>query len=62
MNADGYTLALHSQLRAYCARGAAQNHEWVRVPATPVDQITTGVMEERPPEPASALDRMPRHP
>jgi hypothetical protein len=51
-----YTLAQRTQLTAYCPRGAEQNHEWVRVPPTPVNEITTGIMEERPPEPAT-----PRH-
>ncbi len=60
MNADGYTLTIRSQLSAYCARGADQNHEWVRVPPTPLDAITIGKMEDRPPEPASPRDRMPR--
>ncbi|HET6734306.1 hypothetical protein [Mycobacterium sp.] len=56
VNADGHTLALRGQLNAYCARGADENHAWVRVPPTPLGEITTGVMEERPPEPAR-----PRH-
>jgi hypothetical protein len=51
VNADGHTLALRGQLNAYCARGADKNHEWIRVPSTPVDEITTGLTEERPPEP-----------
>jgi len=53
-----YTLALRGQLPAYCPRGADQNHEWVRVPPTPVNEITTGIMEERPPEPATRRHRM----
>jgi hypothetical protein len=53
---DGRTLAVCGQLNAYCARGATDNHDWVRVPTTPLGEITTGVMEERPPEPAR-----PRH-
>lgn len=61
VNADGHTLALLSQLKGYCARGAAENHEWVRVPPTPLGEITTGVMEERPPEPARPRDRMPQY-
>jgi hypothetical protein len=60
MNADGYTLTVRKDLPAYCARGADLNHEWVRVPPTPLDAITIGMMEDRPPEPASARDRMPR--
>ena len=52
VNADGYSVALRGQLNAYCARGADMNHEWIRVPCTPIDEITTGLMEERPPEPA----------
>lgn len=55
VNGDGHTLA-YCQLNAYCARGGAENHEWVRVPTTPLGEITTGIMEERPPEPAR-----PRH-
>jgi hypothetical protein len=53
---DGHTLAAYRQLNAYCARGATENHEWVRVPTTPLGEITTGRMEERPPDPAR-----PRH-
>ena len=53
-----YTLAQRSQLTAYCPRGADQNHEWVRVPPTPVNEITTGIMEERPPEPATHRHRV----
>lgn len=60
VNADGHTLALLSQLKGYCARGASVNHEWVRVPPTPLGEITTGVMEERPPEPARPRDRVPQ--
>lgn len=56
--ADGQTLAACGQLNAYCARGAAENHEWVRVPTTPLGEITTGRMEERPPEPARPRDRV----
>ena len=52
VNADGYSVALRGQLNAYCARGADMNHEWIRVPCTPIDEITTGLMEERPPAPA----------
>ena len=52
VNAVGYSVALRGQLNAYCARGADTNHEWIRVPRTPIDEITTGLMEERPPEPA----------
>ena len=50
-NADGYTLEKRAQLVAYCARGADRNHEWIRVPATPLGDITIGRMEDRPPEP-----------
>jgi hypothetical protein len=60
VNTDGHTLALFSQLKGYCARGASENHEWVRVPPTPLGEITTGVMEERPPEPARPRDRVPQ--
>ena len=52
VNASGHTLAHLSQLKGYCARGVAENHEWVRVPPTPLGEITTGLREERPPEPA----------
>ena len=55
---DGHTLAAYCQLNAYCARGAVANHEWVRVPTTPLSEITTGLMEERPPEPARPRDRV----
>jgi hypothetical protein len=58
VRANGHTLALCGELNAYCARGAAANHEWVRVPQTPLGEITTGIMEERPPEPARRRDRM----
>jgi hypothetical protein len=51
LNDEGFTIALRSQLGAYCARGADQNHEWVRVPPTPLHEITIGLMEDRPPEP-----------
>ncbi len=51
------TLLLRGQLAAYCARGADQNHEWIRVPPTPANEITTGIMEERPPEPVVRLPR-----
>ena len=57
---DGHALALFSQLKGYCARGAAENHEWVRVPPTPLGEITTGMMDERPPEPARPRDRVPQ--
>jgi hypothetical protein len=60
VNADGHTLALLSQRRGYCASGAAENHEWVRVPPTRLGEITTGMMEERPPEPARPRDRVPQ--
>lgn len=49
---NGYTIAPKGELSAYCARGAEANHEWVRVPPTPIDEITTGLTEERPPQPA----------
>ena len=58
VNGDGHTLAAYCQLNAYCARGASRNHEWVRVPTTRLGDITTGLMEERPPEPARPRDRM----
>lgn len=58
VNADGHTLAFLSHRTGYCASGAAENHEWVRVPPTPLGEITTGVMEERPPEPARPRDRV----
>lgn len=58
VNGDGNTLGAYCQLNAYCARGAAENHEWVRVPTTPLGEITTGVMEERPPEPVRPRDRL----
>jgi hypothetical protein len=60
MNPDGHTLAPLSQLKGYCGRGAAENHEWVRVPPTPLGEITTGATEERPPEPARPRDRVPQ--
>jgi hypothetical protein len=55
---SGHTLATYCQLNAYCARGAAAEHEWVRVPTTPLGEITTGRMEDRPPEPARPRDRI----
>jgi len=55
-----YTLAQRSELTAYCPRGADVNHDWVRVPPTPVNEITTGIMEERPPEPATPRHRVLR--
>jgi hypothetical protein len=54
LNAKGYAVAAHQQLWAYCARGAEVNHEWIRVPATPLDEVTIGRMEERPPAPRVA--------
>ena len=57
VNADGYTLAIARQLVAYCARGADQNHEWVRVPPTPLHEITTGKTEDRPPERVESRSR-----
>lgn len=57
---DGYSVTTRNQLGAYCARGAEQNHEWVRVPATPLDEITTGMAVDRPPEPATRRDRLPQ--
>jgi hypothetical protein len=48
---DG-TIMVRSELNAFCARGGDKNHEWIRVPSTPIDEITTGLMEARPPEPA----------
>jgi len=59
-NADGYSLTIHGHLRAYCARGADQNHEWVRVPPTPFDEITIAKMEDRPPEPRTPRDGLLR--
>ena len=57
VKANSHTLAICGQLNAYCPRGAAENHEWVRVPSTPLTEITTGIMEERPPEPAHPRER-----
>jgi len=51
VNGDG-TISVRNLLNAFCARGADKNHEWIRVPPTPLHEITTGLMEERPPEPA----------
>jgi hypothetical protein len=51
VNSLGYAVAVHQQLWGYCARGAGANHEWIRVPATPLDEVTIGRMEERPPAP-----------
>jgi hypothetical protein len=59
LNIEGYTLATYCALPGYCARGADQNHEWVRVPPTPLDEITIGKMEDRPPEPTRPRDRLP---
>ena len=52
-----FTVETYRQLPAYCARGASANHEWIRVPATPLDRITIGKMEDRPPEPRSGAPR-----
>jgi hypothetical protein len=54
VNEKGYAVAAHRQLWAYCARGAEVNHEWIRVPPTPLDEVTIGRMEERPPAPRAA--------
>jgi hypothetical protein len=59
---DAPALALYCQLNAYCARGAEENHEWVRVPTTLLGEITTGRMEERPPDPARPRDRVVAQP
>lgn len=59
-NADGYSVTIRSHLQAYCARGADLNHDWVRVPPTPLDEITIGRMEDRPPEPCTRRDRIPQ--
>ena len=56
----GHTLTLRNHLPAYCSHGADQNHEWIRVPPTPVNEITTGLREERPPEPATSRHRVLR--
>ena len=53
-----YTVERQGELMGYCARGADRNHEWVRVPPTPLDDITIGKMEDRPPEPTRRSDRM----
>jgi hypothetical protein len=47
----GFTVSLHHQLAAYCARGADRNHEWIRVPASRLCDLTIGLMEDRPPAP-----------
>ncbi len=52
-----FTVETYRQLPAYCARGASVNHEWIRVPATPLDRITIGMMEDRPPEPRRGAPR-----
>jgi hypothetical protein len=57
---DGHDLASCGELNAYCPRGAADNHEWVRVPTTPLGEITTGIMEERPPQPARPREPVAR--
>jgi hypothetical protein len=51
LNAHGYSVTTRGEMTGYCARGADQNHEWIRVPATPLDEITIGNMEDRPPDP-----------
>jgi len=51
LDAKGYSVCRHHDHWAYCAQGADRNHDWVRVPATPLDRITTGTREERPPAP-----------
>jgi hypothetical protein len=51
LNAKGDAVATYRGCWAYCARGAEANHDWVRVPATPLGQVTTGKIEERPPAP-----------
>ena len=56
-NADGYTVERRGDLMGYCARGADRNHEWIRVPPTPLDDITIGKMEDLPPEPIRRRDR-----
>ena len=51
LDEEGSAVVVHKTLGAFCARGGHLNHEWVRVPATRLDQVTTGNMEERPPAP-----------
>ena len=51
LDEHGFSVVEHKTLGAFCARGGHLNHEWVRVPATPLDRVTTGSMEERPPAP-----------
>ena len=58
LNADGYAVTTRGEMTGYCARGAAENHEWIRVPATPLNEITIGNMEDRPPEPVYRRDRL----
>ena len=52
---QGFTLTTHKTLVAYCARGGADRHEWIRVPATRVEEITISRMEDRPPIPKRQL-------
>ena len=52
---DSYTLEMRESRGAYCARGGSCDHEWVRVPATPLELITIGKMEDRPPEPRGRI-------
>jgi len=56
--ADGYSVATVRGVLAYCARGAEQNHEWVRVPASRICDLTIGLMEDRPPAPVTERERM----
>ena len=54
-NGAPYSIEINRGLFAYCARAAHANHEWVRVPATPVHAITIGEAEDRPPLPARPI-------
>jgi hypothetical protein len=47
---EGFCVTVHRDRTSYCARGAERNHVWVRVPATPLQNLTLDKMEERPPD------------
>jgi hypothetical protein len=51
LDEESFSVVVHKDRGAFCARGGHLSHEWVRVPATPLDQVTTASMEERPPAP-----------
>src|SRR5690349_11575992 len=55
---SGYSVATLRGVLAYCARGADENHEWVRVPPSRMCDLTIGLMEDRSPAPVTERERL----